>query len=204
MWLPLNPPRYWTPAWAGPLYVAEGRTLQTVRGTFRVPIPQKHAPIGAQVDVWAGLGGVGHPVNLCQAGVTLEQTAHGVVGWLFAWDYPHQGHDVLGVQPGDVITVTAGWLGTRWGATATDRRTGQTVTLGCAAPRGGGWHVAEWVTENHVWNHAAPWLPTTAVWFRHMSLTRTRPGRGTWDRAWWPDTVTRFVRPETAEIRAAA
>ncbi len=198
MWIPMmQPPKYWTPGWAGPVYV--GRDLRTVRGTFRVPTPQKNAPNNAQMDVWAGLGGLNQPTNLCQVGVTLQQTTTGLRGYLFAWDYPQTGHEVLGVQPGDVIAVTAGWLGTHWGATATDRRTGQTVTIGCAAPFGGGWRHAEWITETHAWNSKAPALATTPVWFHWMAATGR--GRGSWMQAWELGAVTRFMQPETAVIR---
>lgn len=187
------PPIYWTPAWAGPVFASSHHALKTAHGTFRVPEPDPSVPVKAQTDVWIGLGGISHSANLCQAGITFQQTDSGLVGYLFAWDYPHRGRDRKGVRPGDVISVTTGWLGTRWGAIAKDRRTGETVTIGCAAPQNGGWNHAEWVVENHVWDDMVPWLPISPVWFRGIDVTVRRRESGHWERAWWPGTVTRLA-----------
>ena len=55
-----------TPGWAGPACV--DRDLRTVRGTFRVPTSQKDAPANAQVDIWAGLGGLANPRTSAKPG----------------------------------------------------------------------------------------------------------------------------------------
>lgn len=100
------PQRLWTPGWTGPLYAVHGSALTRVTATFRVPIPQTPAKANAQVDVWAGLGGLHHANNLCQAGITLQNTSQGVRGFLWAYDYPAAHREILGVQPGQTI----GWL----------------------------------------------------------------------------------------------
>lgn len=116
--------------WSGGLLMTPRPALIAASGRFRVPTAAPKGPNGEEA-YWVGLGGYRPPRgNLCQAGISISRTNGRITAGLIAQDWPAPPVGKATVEPGDWITVSAGWLGHRWGAEAKDMRTGATLAVG--------------------------------------------------------------------------
>lgn len=181
-----KPPRVtvsWAPnlTWVGPMLRAKGRVLESASATWTAPAFPAQGAANAEMAYWVGLGGTGKPMNLCQAGIAATRTPAGIQESLIAQDYPQPFQAAVGVHPGDKIMAFAGLEGGAYTATVTDETTGQSLSVACAAPRGGGWAHAEWIAESNVMQTPSqPPLRGANVAFAQMAVTEARTAALDW------------------------
>ncbi len=114
--------------------------------------PQPGDKGGGADAIWVGLGGMNglkYSGNLCQAGELAVEGANGqVTQYLIAEDYPNPSvTSSFTINPGDHITALVGYIGSIPTATVWDSTTGESLSIPCFPPTGGGWDSAEWVLE---------------------------------------------------------